>query len=71
MWWLNIRLDIVSGLTSFFVAALAAGCPTFIPLEYLGLALQQSFQLTSQMKTLISMIAQVEAMMNRSREIYY
>jgi hypothetical protein len=69
MWWLNIRLDIISGLTSFFVGALAAGDPTFIPLQYLGLALQQSFQLTNQMKMLISQVAQMEAMMSSVERI--
>ena len=69
IWWLNIRLDCLSGLTSFFVAAMAAGDPTFIPLEYLGLALQQSFQLTSQMKMLISQFILVEAMMASAERI--
>jgi hypothetical protein len=63
MWWLNIRLDLISGLTSFFVGALAAGDPTFIPIQYIGLALQQSFQLTNQMKILIAQAAEMEAMM--------
>ena len=46
MWWLNIRLDIISGVASFFIAALAAGAPGFIPIAYLGLGLQQSFSIT-------------------------
>lgn len=70
-WWLNIRLDLISACTSFFVAALAAGAPSFIPLQYLGLALQQSFQLTSQMKMLLSQAAIVEAMMSSVERIQH
>lgn len=69
MWWLNIRLDLISGLTSFFVGALAAGDPTFIPIQYIGLALQQSFQLTNQMKMLISQATEMEAMMSSVERI--
>jgi ABC-type multidrug transport system fused ATPase/permease subunit len=70
-WWLNIRLDMISGCTSFFVAALAAGDPTFIPLEYLGLSLQQSFSLTGFMKMVVNQFAAVEAMMSSVERIKY
>lgn len=62
-WWLNIRLDIISGLTCFFVGALAAGYPEFLPQEYLGLALSNAGNLTAMMKMTVAQFATIEAMM--------
>ena len=58
-WWLNIRLDMISAATSFFVGALAVGDPTFLPQKYLGLALSNAGNLTAMMKMTVAQFATV------------
>lgn len=70
-WWLGIRLDCLGALVSFFIAALAAGKPDFIPTKYIALALQNSFAITGLLKTLVNYAALVEAMMNSIERIKY
>ena len=70
-WWLAIRLDFIGGCISFFVAALTAGDPSYISAEYLSLALQQAFSMTTFLKNLVQMASDVEAAMSNVERIKY
>jgi hypothetical protein len=76
-WWLGIRLDVMGAMITFFVAALAVSCDTFlgryigdnfISPGYLALGLNYSFLLTGSLKFLIRSSAMLEAQMNMWRE---
>lgn len=69
--WLAIRLDLIGALISFFIAVVAAGAPGFIPPGYLALALTYSFQLTTYLKFLVRMMAQLEAQLNSVERVKY
>lgn len=68
-WWLMIRLEIMGGLISFFIAALAAGNTDFIDEQYISLSLQAAFSLVSTVKYLVTLGSDCEAMMNSVERI--
>ena len=68
-WWLAVRLDVIGGTTSFFIAALCAGDPTIIPPAYLSLALQQAFSMTTFLKNMVQMGSDVEAAMSNIERV--
>ena len=68
--WLGIRLDVLGGIVSAFVAGLAlatkdVGTSGFIPAGWVGLALLESNQATNFFKHGVRMIAKIEAEMSR------
>lgn len=63
-WWLMIRLEIMGGMITCFIAGLAAANSSFIPLKYGALSLQVSFDLIANIKFFVTMSSEVEAMMN-------
>lgn len=69
--WLAIRLDLIGALISFFIAVVAAASPGFIPPGFLALALTYSFQLTTYLKFLVRMLAQLEAQLNSVERVKY
>jgi ABC-type multidrug transport system fused ATPase/permease subunit len=69
--WLGIRLDLIGALISFFMAVLAAAAPGFIPPGFLALGLMYSFQLTTYLKFLVRMMAQLEAQLNSVERVKY
>lgn len=70
-WWLLIRLDVIGGIVSFFVAALCAGDPTYISASYLSISLNCAFSLVSYLKRFVSVSADLEASMNSAERIKY
>jgi ABC-type multidrug transport system fused ATPase/permease subunit len=69
--WLAIRLDLIGALISFFMAVLAAAAPGFIPPGFLALGLTYSFQLTTYLKFLVRMMAQLEAQLNSVERVKF
>lgn len=74
--WLGIRLDILGGFVSAFVAGLAlatkdVGSSGFIPAGWVGLALLESNQATNFFKHGVRMIAKIEAEMSSVERILY
>jgi ATP-binding cassette subfamily C (CFTR/MRP) protein 1 len=69
--WLAIRLDLIGALISFFMAVLAASAPGFIPPGFVALGLTYSFQLTTYLKYLFRMLAQLEAQLNSVERVKY
>lgn len=69
--WLAIRLDMIGALISFFMAVLAASAPGFIPPGFLALGLTYSFQLTTYLKFLVRMMAQLEAQLNSVERVKF
>mmetsp|Transcript_18265 Transcript_18265/g.18335 ORF Transcript_18265/g.18335 Transcript_18265/m.18335 type:complete len:1458 (-) Transcript_18265:212-4585(-) len=70
--WLAIRLDLISAVSGFFIAALAAATGTaFIPAGYLALALTYSLNMTQFLKFAVRMIATCEANMNSVERIQF
>lgn len=58
-WWISIRLEVIGGLVSCFIAALAVGWDGFLSDKYLSMSLNFSFALVSNMKWLVSISAEV------------
>lgn len=70
-WWISIRLEIIGGLVSCVIAALAVGWDGFLSDKYLSMSLNFSFALVSNMKWLVSISAEVEANMSSVERIKY
>ena len=68
-WWLTIRLEIIGGLVSSFIAALAIGKPNLYSAGYLALSLNGAFALVSSLKWLVGIMSDVEASMNSVERI--
>ena len=71
--WLGIRLDIIGGVISAFIAGLALATVDygFIPAGWVGLALLESQQATNFLKHGVRMIAQVEANMSSVERVLH
>jgi ABC-type multidrug transport system fused ATPase/permease subunit len=69
--WLSIRLDVLGGLVSFFVATLAVAGGDFIPPEYLAVGLAYSFQMTLFLKFAVRMFSSGEAQMNAIERVMF
>jgi ATP-binding cassette subfamily C (CFTR/MRP) protein 1 len=69
--WLAIRLDLIGALISFFMAVLASAAPGFIPPGFLALGLTYSFQLTTYLKFMVRMLAQLDAQLNSVERVKY
>jgi ATP-binding cassette subfamily C (CFTR/MRP) protein 1 len=69
--WLAIRLDVIGGFISFFIAIVAVTTDGFIPPGYLAIGLTYSFQLTSYLKFCVRMMASGEAQMNAVERIKF
>ena len=71
--WLGIRLDIIGGFISAFVAGLALATvkDSFIPAGWVGLALLESQQATNFLKHGVRMVAQVEANMSSVERVLH
>jgi ATP-binding cassette subfamily C (CFTR/MRP) protein 1 len=70
-WWISIRLEVIGGLVSCAIAALAVGWDGFLSDKYLSMSLSFSFALVSNMKWLVSISAEVEANMSSVERIKY
>lgn len=60
--WLAIRLSFIGALISFFVAVVAVATKEFLPVSYLGLSLTYSFQMTTFLKFMVSVIDSFNAL---------
>jgi len=71
--WLALRLDLIGGVISMFIGALAVGTlPNgFMRAGWLGLALANSIELTTYLKYGVQMIARLEADMSSVERILY
>lgn len=74
--WLGLRLDVMGGAITFFIAALAVlsdayFADDFIPAGYLALGLTYSFSMTSYLKFTVRMVATLEAQMNNVERIKF
>ena len=65
--WIALRLDVIGGLISLFVAAVAVGTASTsvsIPAGWLGLALTYSIEIVTYLKHMVRMLATLEADMS-------
>ena len=65
--WIALRLDVIGGLISLFVAAIAVGTASTrasIPAGWLGLALTYSIEIVTYLKHMVRMLATLEADMS-------
>lgn len=69
--WLAVRLDLIGGLISFFIAAIAAATTDFLPAGFVALGLAYSFQMTTYLKFLVRMVATAEAQMNSVERVLH
>jgi len=72
-YWLALRLDVMGGVISMFIGAVAVGTLKigFIQAGWLGLALSYSIEVTSYLKYGVQMIAKLEADMSSVERILY
>lgn len=71
--WLAVRLDILGGITMFFMGALAVSlkADSFIPAGYLALGLSYAIQMTSLLKMAVRVSATLEAQFNAVERVNY
>mmetsp|Transcript_8592 Transcript_8592/g.18150 ORF Transcript_8592/g.18150 Transcript_8592/m.18150 type:complete len:989 (-) Transcript_8592:348-3314(-) len=65
--WIALRLDVIGGMISLFVAAIAVGTTTTnvtIPAGWLGLALTYSIEIVTYLKHMVRMFANLESCMS-------
>ena len=68
--WLAIRLDLISAVVSFFIAALGAAAGSeFLPAGYLGLALAFALDLSVNLKMTVKLYSTAEMQMNSVERI--
>jgi ABC-type multidrug transport system fused ATPase/permease subunit len=67
-YWLALRLDIMGGLISAFIGAVAIATH-FIPAGWLGLSLTYSIEITTYLKFVVQMVANIEGEMSSVERI--